>query len=119
MTDFLAFLNSGVVMAVNIIKWASVVFLTFHIAVLGFDIMNNGKDSTDVLTKVKSKMVPLAVGFFLVIACSTLQSTIKGFIDDINTNKGSAPGTDKVTGADIKEDFSWTTSSSSSSTTTP
>lgn len=107
MTDFLGFVNSGVIIAVNIIKWASVIFLTFHIAILGFDVMNNGKDSTDVLTKVKSKLVPLAVGFFLVIACSTLQSTIKGFIDDINSNKNTTGITDTVTGSDIKEDFKW------------
>lgn len=105
MTDFLAFLNSGVVTAVNIIKWASVVFLTFHIAVLGFDIMNNGKDSTDVLTKVKAKIIPLAVGFFLIIACSTLQSTIEGFINDINGNKDST--NIDIPGADIDESFGW------------
>lgn len=107
MSDFLAFLNSGVITAVNIIKWASVVFLTFHIAVLGFDIMNNGKDSTDALTKVKAKIVPLAVGFFLVIACSTLQTTIKGFIDDINSNKTSTGISNSVKGDAIKEDFKW------------
>lgn len=107
MTDFLAFLNSGVITAVNIIKWASVVFLTFHIAVLGFDVMNNGKDSTDVLTKVKAKIVPLAVGFFLVIACSTLQTTIQGFIDDINSNKDTGNVTD-ITGSAVKDEgFNW------------
>lgn len=114
MTDFLAFLNSGIITAVNIIKWASVLFLTFHIAILGFDVMNNGKDSTDVLTKVKAKIIPLSVGFFMVIACSTLQTTIEKTLTDIDGDKKTENVTG-VTGSEVQnESFSWGSSSSNS-----
>lgn len=105
MNDLLGFVNSGVITAINIIKWISVIFLTFHICILGFNIMNGAKGSSDVITKVKEKAFPLVIGFFMVIACSALQSTIQGFLDDTKGNIDTTKPTD-ISGTDVDNYFS-------------
>lgn len=104
MEAFLGFLNSGVLTGVSILKWLSIAVFVFQVTVLGFTVMNSSKDGSDALTKVKEKIIPLAIGFFLVLASGTLQKVIENAIDSIDEGKSNASN---IVSNSITEEFDW------------
>lgn len=104
MEAFLGFINSGVLTGVSILKWLSIAVFVFQVTVLGFTIMNSSKDGSDALTKVKEKIIPLAIGFFLIIASGTLQKVIKNAIDSVDAGKANASN---VISNSVVDEFNW------------
>lgn len=88
-SDFFGVLVSGANMFVNIIKWAALLWVLVKVAMMGFKISTQAKDTASAITTVKNEGVALAIGLFIVMTAFMIHGAMKDTMGAIDSNKSS------------------------------
>lgn len=86
-SDFFGVLVSGANMFVNIIKWAALLWVLVKVAMMGFKISTQAKDTASAITTVKNEGVALAIGLFIVMTAFMIHGAMEDTMRAINSNK--------------------------------
>ena len=89
-SNFFGVLVSGANMFVNIIKWAALLWVLVKVAMMGFKISTQAKDTASAITTVKNEGVALAIGLFIVMTAfmihNAMEDTMKSIVSNRDTN---------------------------------
>lgn len=92
-SSFFSTLTAGANMFVGIIKWAALLFVLVKIAMLGFKVATQAKNSADAIKTVKDEGLALAIGLFIVMTAFMIHGALKDTVNTIgNTGSSSSDG---------------------------
>ena len=76
-SNFFTALTNGANLIVNIIKWVALLWVLVKVAMLGFKVATQAKNSSDALKTVKDEGFALAIGLFIVVTAFWIHGAMK------------------------------------------
>lgn len=85
-SQFFGALTNGANMLVAIVKWAALLWVLVKVAMLGFKVSTQAKNSADAIKTVKDEGLALAIGLFIVMTAFMIHGALKDTVKQIGSN---------------------------------
>lgn len=86
-------IEAAALTAVGILKWAALLYVLVKIAILGFKIATQSKNSSDAITVVKEEGVALLIGLAIVLGAFVIHGGLKDALTLVNDTAKNQTGT--------------------------